>query len=199
MTYDYLDQVLSEAIPATRSVFQQAKQARIAVDELNIVGQTKRIYEKINDIAANAFREIAEWYYESEPHGDGMFEYLWVKDLLSTPSQTAKYAWDAEMLRKRDRLTESLLATGRNQKEYTTAMRLYIRMLGWFGIEVADEAIRRAREDDGVTHVMWVSEGDSRVCDHCDELDGQIFLLRAVPPKPHPGCRCHLERVSPDG
>lgn len=196
MTYEYMDLVLGDAVARTRVVFQQGKQARIATDELNILAQTSHIYTKVNKIATDAFKDIAKWYYNSEPHGDGLFEYLWVEELLRTPSPTARYAWDSEIVRKRDRLAEALLATGRNQKEYTTAMRLWVRMLGWFAIEVADEAVRRAREDDGVTRVVWVSEHDDLVCDHCDELDGQVFRLRAVPPKPHPGCRCHLERVS---
>lgn len=191
--YRELDAILTDAVREMQRLFQRYKVTKF--DELNVLSHVTQLYEQLDEIATNAFREIGERYYNSEPHGDGMWMYLWLEEQLRTPSKTIKVAYNTEVTRKRDRLAEALQATGGNKKEYVTAMRLFVRMFGWFGIEVADEAVRHAREDDGIATVVWCSEHDDRVCGDCVALDGQVFPLNAVPVKPHPGCRCWLERV----
>lgn len=192
--YKYLDRVLAITVKKIYTVFQ--KYRRMKFDELNIIGDTRRLYAELEEINIEALKDISKHYFESEPHGDGMWMYLWLEEQLSTPSKTIKYAYDTEVVRKRDRLAEALIASGGSKTEFDKAMRYWSQMTGWFGIEVADEALRRARVIDGVTHVMWVSEHDNRVCGTCDDYDGKVFPIDQVPPKPHPGCRCHLVRYN---
>lgn len=45
----------------------------------------------------------------------------------------------------------------------------------------------------GKEYVRWVTEHDDRVCGDCEERDGKIYPIDAVPPRPHHGCRCELE------
>jgi len=90
---------------------------------------------------------------------------------------------------------EALLATGGSPAEFDTAMRYWTQMTGWFAVEVADAALAQAREDDGIEFVMWVSEHDLKTCDYCDGLDGNVYPADAVPPKPHPNCRCYTVRI----
>ena len=194
MKYDYMDRVLKGTVKRIYEIFRQYRQ--MDFDELNIIGQTRELYTRLDWANRDAYEDIARHYYESEPHGDGMFGYLWVEGFLDQPSKTIKYSYSSEIPRKRDRLMEALVATNGDKQEYDKAMRYWTQQTGWFAIEIADEAVKRARIDDGVKRVMWVSEHDDRVCGMCDILNGTIFPIEEVPPKPHPGCRCHLERVS---
>lgn len=196
MIYKYMDRVLKIAVKRIYQTFQ--KYRRLAFDELSVLSNTRRLYEELDIINREAYRDIARYYFESEPHGDGMWMYLWLEEQLRTPSPTIKYAYNTEVTRKRDRLSEALLATGGSKQEFDKAMRYWSQMTGWFGIEVVDEALRRAREIDGVTHVKWVSQHDDRVCDTCEDYNGTVFPIDEVPPKPHPGCRCYLVRYNGD-
>jgi len=46
-------------------------------------------------------------------------------------------------------------------------------------------------EEVGVTHVIWMSVGDKRMCPACQELDGNRYRLDKAPSVPrHPSCRC---------
>ena len=193
MNYRYLDQVLAGTVKQIYQTFRQYR--KTDYDELNILGQTRDLYRELDRINREAYRDIAQHYYESEPHGDGLFGYMWIEGMLDQPSEVIKYSYSTETYRKRDRLMEALVATKGDKQEYDKAMRYWTQQTGWFAIEIADEAVKRARLDDGVKRVMWVSEHDNRVCGMCDILDGTIFSIEDVPPKPHPGCRCHLERV----
>ena len=48
-------------------------------------------------------------------------------------------------------------------------------------------------EEVGVTHVIWMSVGDKRMCPVCQELDGKRFKLNEVPGPPrHPNCCCSI-------
>ena len=47
-----------------------------------------------------------------------------------------------------------------------------------------------------VDAVMWATELDERVCEECDALEGEVFLLDEAPACPmHPNCRCRLVPV----
>ena len=46
-------------------------------------------------------------------------------------------------------------------------------------------------EQVGVTHVIWMSVGDKRMCPECGELDGKRFKVGEAPgPPKHAQCRC---------
>lgn len=192
--YKYLDKVLTVTVKKIYTVFR--KYRGLKFDELNVLSSTTKLYEELVQINLEAFRDIAKHYFEMEPHGDGMWMYLWLEEQLRTPSPTIKYSYNSEVTRKRDRLAEALTATEGSKPEFDKAMRYWTQMTGWFGIEVADEALRRARVIDGVTHVIWVSQQDDRVCDTCHDYNGMVFPIEEVPPKPHPGCRCYLVRYN---
>jgi len=175
------------------NLFQEYR--AMSFDELNIVSSVQQLYRELEEINLRAYREIANHYYNSEPHGDESLHDLWLEGVLSSPSPVMKYSYDSEVVRKRDRLMEALIATKGSVLEYDTAMRNWTQMTGWFAVEVADAALQQARIDDGLEFVMWVSERDDKVCSRCKKLDGNVYPTQTVPPKPHPNCRCYTVRV----
>lgn len=191
--YKYLDQRLKQAVLEIYRVFQEYRALKF--DELNAMSKVRELYDALEKINRKAYQDIADHYYESEPHGDESLHDLWLEDVLATPSRVMKYSYNSEVVRKRDRLMEALIATGGSVLEYDTAMRHWAQMTGWFAVEVADAALQQAREDDGIEFVMWVSEHDLKTCDHCEDLDGNVYHADAVPPKPHPNCRCYTVRI----
>lgn len=191
--YDYVDAVLRELARSIYFSFQQRR--KLAFDELNVVRNIRELYEELDRSARKAFGDIFEYYYtmeapeiETRPEG-------WLDRFLAQPSAVIKRAWSSETVRKRDMLTESLIATRGRPNEYDSAAKYWSRMVGWFAIDVADAALAQSRADTGAKLVMWQAEMDDRTCVTCWSLDGRIFPLNAVPVKPHPNCRCWTVRI----
>lgn len=62
-------------------------------------------------------------------------------------------------------------------------------MTKWFAIEVSDAATLEAYEDAGVKYIVWNTMMDGRECGTCEDRNGKVYPIHAIPPKPHPGCR----------
>lgn len=186
--YDYLDEVLKRVVVRIYDAFSRFRCLRF--DELHIVGELQDLYSELETINIEAYTTIANYYYRSESKTARTLDRLWLDRVLTTPSEVMKYAYGGEVVRKRDRLLEALIATKGSVAEIDKAMRYWTQMTGWFSVEVADQAVTQAREDIGVAEVMWCSEHDAKVCDYCWKLNKQVFRADAVPPKPHPNCRC---------
>lgn len=193
MTYKYLDKVLEKLVKRIYRLFQKYRATKF--DELNVVSSVRELYEQLDALNREAYEDIARHYYESEPHGDDELDDAFIAELLRTPSGVMKYSYDAETLRKRDRLVEALIASELSPSEFDTAMRLWTQQTGWFAVDVADKALETARIASEVKRVRWVSEKDNRVCKRCIALNGRVFLINKVPDKPHPNCRCRIVRV----
>lgn len=185
--YEFLDRVLKRLVRDIYRLFQ--KYRALPFDELNFASSTNTLYADLEDVNFQAFMFIAEHYYREEAGKNGFTEKQ-LREVLRTPSRVMKYSYDAEVVRKRDRLVEALIATEGAVAEIDKAMRYWTQFTGWFAVEVADAAVAQAREDTGVDLVIWLSERDEKVCTVCHKLDGRVFHADAVPPKPHPGCRC---------
>lgn len=186
--YKYLDRVLKQLVLQIYRTFQRYRKLRF--DELNVVSDVQELYQELETLNQEAYRKIATYYYRQEAHTGMTLADAWLLGVLRTPSRVMKYSYDSEIIRKRDRLMEALIATNGSAPEYDKAMRYWTQMTGWFAIEVADAAVAQAREDTDVELVVWFSEDDGRECSHCRKLHGKVFPARAVPPKPHPNCRC---------
>lgn len=191
--YDYLDKILKRLVIQIYRTFRKYKV--MPFDELNVFGGVQDLFLELETANKKAFQQIANHYYDLEPHGDKSLSDMWLDTVLRTPSEVMKYSYDSEATRRRDRLVEALTATKGAVSEYDTAMRYWVQMAGWFAVEVADLALEQAREDDGQEEVKWQSEHDSRVCKKCEKLDGKVFKLVNLPAKPHPNCRCWTVRV----
>lgn len=112
-----------------------------------------------------------------------------------------KVVYEKEIERLESRFFETLIADkesgrrGEVDKDYNAYERKWLKYTRQLFIEIEDAVTLYAYEEAGVEKVRWRSMEDSRVCKTCDDLDGQIFKITEVPPKPHLNCRCVLEPV----
>lgn len=176
-------------------------------DELNVTRGTEeviRVYKRINKRAKKCFRDIGwaaidEGLYELDidrpkrPDADDV-----VKEQLSAYNPITKYIYNDEMVRKAERCREGVVASGGRQdlrKTLATNLRYLLMQEVQYGDCVVDAARLETFKANGVTEVRWVTERDNRVCEECVALNGVIFPVDRVPPKPHYNCRCHLEPV----
>ena len=106
--YKYLDQRLKQAVLEIYRVFQEYRALKF--DELNAMSKVRELYDALEKINRKAYQDIADHYYESEPHGDESLHDLWLEEVLATPSRVMKYSYNSEVVRKRDRLMEALIA-----------------------------------------------------------------------------------------
>jgi hypothetical protein len=190
--YKQLDKLLKKLVLIIYRNFLRVR--TLPFDEINVAPKIQEFYEELVEENRKVYKEIATWYYNHEgQRGDFPDDLL--LELLRTPSPVMKYSYDSEVIRKRDRLVEALLATGGDVNEIDKGMRYWTQMTGWFAVEVADFAVAQARAERSVSRVRWRSERDNKVCHVCFKRDGNIYPLAAVPPKPHPNCRCWTEVV----
>ena len=191
--YKYLDSVLKRLTREIYRVFQSFR--TLPFDELNVVPSVRTMYEELADLNYQAFVQIAKHYYALKGEAVTTDISLLVSEHLIKPSAVMKYSYDSELIRKRDRLLEALIATGGDVTEIDKAMQYWSQTTGQFALEVADAALKQSRIDRGVKLVRWCCADDERTCTNCHKLDGRIFHADAVPDKPHPRCRCWTEEV----
>lgn len=176
-------------------------------DELNVIGLTKALYEALDNSArelldmlfVERYEEVEDWVggNSDEDEIDDLAE-MHMAQLLETPNAVTKYSYNSEVLRKRDRLSESVNAvkhTAEKRDEIEKAMRLWGQMVAQYADETADDATVLAFRNAGVKQVVWHSQEDQRVCRECNELDGKVFDIDALPDKPHWRCRCWITPV----
>lgn len=119
----------------------------------------------------------------------------WVDEVLQRTDLLTLYRFETETERKAYRLAETLEATQDRDQEINKALRLWSQQLGQFAINVTDYAVIQAFEDYGLEEAEWQTVLDERSCHACNALDGMVFRMSEIPPKPHYGCRCKLKPV----
>ena len=172
---------------------------------MNIAGVKKHIdklHKKIFKIIKNEFLAIANDIYaevadeaiELGFDGDlGDIDENWIQEFFEAYSPVTKYVFINELERKFSRLFEALISDLEERLEsYQNTEKLIVRQVKQNSIEFEDDLTKKTYEDLGVKKVRWVAEHDDKTCGVCDELDGEVFNLEDVPPKPHQNCRCYL-------
>ena len=183
-------------------------------DELNVIGVKKhvhKLYQKVFNLIKSEFMTILnplyqEIYEEALAMGfDGDLADLdegWIEDFFDEYNPVTKYVFSNEIERKESRLFEAVVATkdsagagstatGNIMQSYKTAENLLIRQVKQYAIDLEDSVAETVYEAVGVEKVKWVAEHDHKTCGDCQELDGQVFLLKDAPPKQHINCRCY--------
>ena len=174
-------------------------------DELNVMTETDSLYD---DMKIDTVQELERLYLErylevmrflkaTLPKHDIIDDLvaMWIVGLLNDPDPVTHYAFEPELVRKRDRAKEAIRAVPtRTQKqlELEKAGRYALQQIGFYVDIAEDRASLQALKDAGVERVRWNAYGDDRVCAGCESLDGNVYPIERVPDKLHPRCRCFL-------
>lgn len=208
--YRLADKALSALNKRTILLFNRAKHSLqiSGFDELSVYSQLEALYkslnreneEKFRELYATRYREMYLYLKRSWPDDDEVDDLaeIYLALLLTEPNEITRYAYDAEVLRKRDRAIEAInSAPNRADKDYELekAMRYWSQQTGFYIDIIADEAALQAMKDCGVKKVRWHTQEDNKVCDDCEPRNNRVYDIDKVPPKEHPRCRCWLEPI----
>lgn len=176
-------------------------------DELSVMRNLTTLYSALDADNQLEFLEVFYARYlktykkiKKRPPTDDIYDLaeLYLIDLLTVPNEVTKYTYDTEVIRKRDRAIESVNATQGvqfKQAEINKAMRYWTMQTGFYMDILCEDAHKRALKDAGVKRVRWYTLEDDKVCDACEDLDGEEFDIDDIPSPPHPRCRCHVEAI----
>lgn len=203
--YESCDKAIRSMNRANVEAFGRLKMARW--DEINLIRTVTSVYFSGAERARKKYRKVGYDAYilgclicridenDAKKMAEKAITLEWIDEILERTDFVTLYRFDTEMERKAYRLAEALEASTERNREIDKALRYWSQQLGQYAINVTDEAILQAYKDNGVEMVEWLSMKDARVCSECYALNGQIFPVDEVPPKPHWGCRCRLRPV----
>lgn len=153
------------------------------------------MYERILGLSVSAYKKLAE-----EAYGGRITE-AWILGILDDYDPVVKYVFTNELERKGSRLAEAVLASAKEnstvntpavRKEFTKGLSYVTWQTDVFTITVEDAARIRSMEEQGVEKVRWHTSEDEHVCEECEKRNKMVYPINAIPPKPHPNCRCYV-------
>lgn len=166
------------------------------IDELNVIRVMKGLYEELKKDNQKAFLDLAQLVYlgiydkkNKEP------DRTWLLALLREYDPVTGYVYEHEIGRKRDYATEAVIASPRKAEQFRKALFRWSQFTSYYADEVEWRATIKAFNDSGVKEVKWHTREDERVCEECGPMDGKIYPIDDVPPRPHWGCRCWITPV----
>lgn len=202
MNYDAADIAMRDMNRRNLRAFDRLKMLKI--DELNILREVRRVYEQSVELAKRRFLSIARESYIAAMIEVGTPEEQarrkagenittdWLLDMLEAYDAVTLYQFFHEAERKQQRLAEAILASHDKNAQVDKALRLWSKQLAQYADNCVFYATIDGYIEAGVTKVRWETEGDDRVCADCDEMDGEEYVIDAVPDRPHWGCRCTI-------
>lgn len=205
MIYDAADKAIRAMNRQNLKAFNRLKLAKW--DEINLIHQVSKVYDDSTRMAQQRYYEIAfEAFIVAmlETKADNKEATLaaeeaittdWILDMLEEVDPVTLYAFLPEKERKKQRLTEALAVAVDRNTEVDKALRYWTVQVGQYADNSVFNARLEAFRRTGITHVIWISQQDDRVCEECDALNGQIFPIDNVPPPQHINCRCILRPV----
>ena len=197
--YEYTDKVMTVLTKKmVREFGKLKKKSVLAFDELNnLKSAVDECYKVCYNAIVGSFYQIARFYYHKAGGEETVITALMIEQFLEKDfDPVTKYLFASEYDRKRARCYEAISIT-ENTAEVDKALRLLHAQVKQWGDNVTDAFTLKAFEDTGIQKVKWKTEEDARVCAECGERDNKIYLIKKVPPKPHPNCRCYLLPVTP--
>lgn len=196
MTYDYTDKVIKYINEQLIELFGKLRSVA-AFDELNVLQAVNDTYRQADEMIRDAYLRLARHVYKQETGKPGtrQIDEDWIDFILTAYDPVSKYVYDNEYDRKRARTIEAIIASPTKAQEVEAAMRGVSFQARVFAVIVTDKALIQALQDEGIRKVQWVAEKDEKTCSVCHKRDGKIYMLRSLPPKPHPNCRCWYREV----
>ena len=166
----------------------------MAMDELNVIQESKDLYSDLEEANEKAFLEVARARYKDitgKPPGRSISA-AWLLAFLLAYNPVTEFVYKHEVDRKRARFAESVIASSNKLEAIRRAASLWIRQTQQFGIMVEDHAVITAYKDIGVKRVRWITQVDERRCPECKARHKKVYPINSIPPKPHWGCRCYF-------
>lgn len=202
MIYDEADKALRYMNRQNLRYFGKLKLAKW--DSINLVSIVSQTYNDSVQMVRQQYRKVgfkammdamkeADWNIAvAEEIAEDTITSAWIEGFLNDVDDVALYAFLPETERKKQRLIEALSVAHNRNYEIDKALRYWTVQIGQFAISVVDETRLEGFRKAGIERVMWVTQRDERVCEECMALDGKVFDIDKVPPKPHWGDRCYL-------
>lgn len=159
------------------------------------IDQIHLLYERILDLSVKAYMSLAE-----EAYGGEITE-AWILGILDDYDPVVKYVFINEIERKGERLAEAVISSAKEnstvntpavKKEFSKGLSYVTWQTDVFTITVEDAARIRAMKEAGVEKVVWHTSEDEHVCEECEKRNKVVYPISAIPPKPHPNCRCYV-------
>lgn len=152
------------------------------------------------DLYQQRYEELYEFLLGKKPDEDELDELaeMYLAVMLDEPNEITKYAFEAELKRKRDRAKEAVNAVptkAQKQIELDKAGRYVIQQEAWYSDFTSQAAEIQAMKDAGVKKVRRNEMKDDKVCKVCRKLDGRVYDIRRVPPTAHINCRAWYEPI----
>lgn len=169
----------------------------IAADELNVIRGCEALYEKLEKANEAAFLELARARYKdiTGEEADEKMSLAWLLLFLATYNPVTEFVYENEVIRKRDRFKEAMIASPNKLAAIARAMSLWLRQTEQYLVLVEDVAVLEGYKTNGVERVKWFTQIDERRCPECKSMHGKVYDIKNVPPKPHRNCRCYLVPV----
>lgn len=205
MNYEYADRAIRDMNRRNLRAFDKLKQLKF--DETNIMQSVSKTYSDSIRLAKKRYLQIATDAYiealvlagidraKAEDMAENSITEDWVLDMLEEYDPVTLYQFLPEAERKKQRLIEALIAAHNKGQEVERALRLWTRQIAHYADQSVVDGTIDGYKDAGVKKVKWVTAEDEKVCRACRKLDGKIFDIGKVPPRPHYGCRCRLEKA----
>lgn len=204
--YEYIDEHISDKKEKAKRKFNRLrldlmKKSDISVDEVK--EKNDKTFDELHADDVAFLTALILWL------NDGDKTDYSVDKFLESYNKTTLYVYNNEVERKKNRYFESLIgimAVGsvlessnlsnadalRNQK---TNVNNWNNQTEEFAVDMERDFTLFGYRKDGVEYVEWVTVADGHVCDTCDELNGQVFAIDELPPRPHRHCRCEFKPV----
>lgn len=166
----------------------------MAMDELNVLQASRELYSTLDASNRTAFLQLARARYAdiAGEADDEKISIAWLLVILMGYNPVTEYIYENEVARKRERFTESMIASANKLAMIRRAMSLWTGQTEQYLVLIEDAAVREAYKTLGVKRVRWVTQEDEKTCETCSPRNDQIYDIDKVPPKPHRNCRCYL-------
>jgi hypothetical protein len=202
--YKLADKAIEQINKSALTLKNKVKQnlTVLGFDELNVLKQVEKLYDDLGKLCRKKYCELFGARYVEMlkslgadiPDDDAIDDLaeLHITELLKYPNSTTQYAFDTELLRKRDRAKEAItsaLTKTLKQATMDKHLRYFAQMAMWYADFTSQDAEITALKKAGVEKVQRHELIDDRTCKTCKAAGGEIYDINKIPPLPHPNCR----------
>lgn len=207
--YEYIDKNLEKYRKQIQRLFNNSRlriSARYSPETLEKVSiaEIKKLLKKLKQ-KDHDFFWLMLFYILALPE-DADLEYE-LRELdfdfsafLASYNATTRYVYKNEIQRKSARYNEGIIALNNPSSDDTYQLmkdniRYWVKQCEEVSVDMEREVVIKKAQKAGHTKMRWDAVGDEKTCKECRKLNGQIFDIADIPPRPHYGCRCILTTI----